>query len=100
MEPYLVNNSLVLVEAGWFDTGFLVWDPDADTGSSGETPDTDDASQENGTTVVEEIDEAASTAVELLDKLPDSMREGIPGFPWASVIVALVVVFILLPRKN
>jgi hypothetical protein len=100
MEPYLVNNSLVLIEAGWFDTGFLVWDPDADTGSSGETPDTDDASQENGTTVVEEIDEAASTAVELLDKLPDSMREGIPGFPWASVIVALVVVLILLPRKN
>ncbi len=100
MEPYLVNNSLVLVEDGEFDTGFLVWDPDADKGSSAETPDTDDASQENDTTIVDEIDEAASSALELLDKLPDSMQEGIPGFPWASVIVALVVIFILLPRKN
>ena len=98
MGPYLVNNSAVLVEGGEFDTGFLVWDPDAD--GSGETPDTDDVSQENETTIIEEIDEAASSALELMDNLPDSMRESVPGFPWASIIVALVVVILLLPRKN
>jgi hypothetical protein len=41
-----------------------------------------------------------SSAKEIVDKLPESVQNNNLGSPWKLVIVAFVVVFILLTRKN
>lgn len=91
---YLVNNSVVLVEDLVYNYRFFVFDPqdEVDTSSSeSETP------IQSNNTISEKVDELSSSAKEIVDRLPEEVKKGIPGFPIASVLVALAVVWVI-PR--
>lgn len=100
-EPYFIEGDIVIVEGAKLDTGFFVWDPNAEVEDSTETPESVDTSPiENETRVSEDSESRMSSAKEIVEKVPESVQNNIPGSPWESVIVAFVVVFILLTRKN
>ena len=111
-EPYLVNNSIALVEDGEMSSGFLVWDPNAEVDGSTETPEPGDgSSSENNTGVIVDVDSLTSSASELIDSvsssadelvesLPEEVKQQIPGFPVSSLVAAFMVVFVLFSRKN
>jgi len=98
---YFVNGDLVRVEAAQLDTGFWVYDPDAE--GSGEIieeePNSVSGLDENVTLVDKVKNSITSSAEEIVENLPEEYTQNIPGYPIYSLVAGLLVYF-LFNRKN
>ncbi len=95
-DAYLVNNSIVLVEPLNFESGFFIYDPDATTENTGE----DKPSPDEDTNTTEIIDSITSKADEVIESLPESVKQGIPGYPVTSILAALAASYVLVKRRK